>query len=110
MVHKEEKISGTHIFTELNELNEYSVTRLFSLNSFNDKKWNSRLGSFYTEFESSQVELRATRLTHEFWVLVTRLPPPPAQRPPKRRLGASAPEIPPNHAPKFAFHVARRES
>jgi hypothetical protein len=51
MDHREERFSGTHIFTELNELNEYSVTRL---------------GSFYTEFESSRVKLQATRLAQEF--------------------------------------------
>jgi hypothetical protein len=33
-------------------------------------KNETRLDSFYTEFESSQVELRATCLAHKFRVLV----------------------------------------
>jgi hypothetical protein len=33
-------------------------------------KIETRLDSFYTEFESSRVELWATRLAHELWVLV----------------------------------------
>jgi hypothetical protein len=33
-------------------------------------KIKTQLGSFYAEFESSRVELRVTRLTHEFRVLV----------------------------------------
>jgi hypothetical protein len=33
-------------------------------------KTKTRLGSFYTEFELSRVELRVTRLTREFRVLV----------------------------------------
>jgi hypothetical protein len=42
-------------------------------------KTKTRLGSFYTEFELSRVELRVTRLTREFRVLVPGLLPIPVE-------------------------------
>jgi hypothetical protein len=74
------------MFLYLYELNEplasYSRVARLAWTRLTTKTKIRGLGSFYTEFESSRVELRVTYLTREFWVLVPRLSAtPPTQAP-----------------------------